>query len=54
MSPTAVSVFVRRNIAAGIRPDKATSASLDEAARELGIAAPGLPVVAATDQSSGW
>jgi argininosuccinate lyase len=38
-----VSVFVRRNIAAGIRPDKATSASLDEAARELGIPAPGLP-----------
>jgi argininosuccinate lyase len=38
-----VSVFVRRNIAAGIRPDKATSASLDEAAGELGIAAPGLP-----------
>ncbi|KJC34213.1 hypothetical protein UB31_39150 [Bradyrhizobium sp. LTSP849] len=38
-----VSVFVRRNIAAGIRPDKATSASLDEAAAELGIAAPGLP-----------
>jgi argininosuccinate lyase len=37
-----VSVFVRRNIAAGIRPDKATSASLDDAAAELGIATPRL------------
>lgn len=38
-----VSVFVRRNIEAGIAPDAATGASLDEAARELGIAEPHLP-----------
>jgi len=44
-----VSVFVRRNIAAGFRPDKATSASLDEAARELGVAAAGLPAAVFSD-----
>jgi argininosuccinate lyase len=37
-----VSVFVRRNIAAGIAPRQATAASVDEAAIELGLAAPRL------------
>jgi len=37
-----VSVFVRQNIEAGVRPEQATSASLDRAAGTLGIAAPNL------------
>lgn len=37
-----VSVFVRRNIAAGVAPHRATSRSVDEAAAELGLPAPKL------------
>lgn len=37
-----VSVFVRRNIAAGVVPHLATSRSVDEAAAELGLPAPQL------------
>jgi argininosuccinate lyase len=38
-----VSVFVRQNIEARIRPEQATSASLDRAAQTLGLVPPQLP-----------
>lgn len=44
-----VSVFVRQNIEAGCRPGHATSASLDQAAEDLGVAAPKLSDAIFTD-----
>jgi len=44
-----VSIFVRQSVEAGIGPEEATSASLDVAARTLGVPPPGLTQAAFAD-----